>query len=253
MSSHSYSSSNDDDLFEYDPELEDDFNYSINHSSDSSSTEDNIINKINGNIEDIESFVSEKGNVIGTKAALALAFHETVEHFIYSSLPEGDLKSIKITLDNLTNGQYSLINMFHRLEIRISRRMHFLSIFETVFNDETLPEFMVKTFKDVFNFDMTSFHIRTCYISSLSICNHALIIDRSIYQHLSNKLGIPVKQELFDPPTEMTKENHEVDLQSYTQTVVRNIYKSMSEDGLLDQLNQNFSMNSIKFITPNEQ
>lgn len=253
MSNYNYPSGSDDDLFDYDPELEDDLKFSLNQSSDFINAEDNIINKINGNLEDIESFVNDKSNVIGNKAALALAFHETVEHFIYSSLPEGDLKSIKITLDNLTNGQYSLVNMFHRLEIRISKRMHFLSIFEKVFNDDTLPDFMVKTFKDVFKLDMTSFHIKTCYISSLSICNHALVIDRAIYKHLSKKLGIPVKQELFDPPTAMTVEDHKVDLFSYTKTVTNNIYKSMSQDGLLDELNQDFSMNSINFVVPHEE
>lgn len=253
MSNYNYSNDSDDDLFDYDPELEDNLKFTINQSSESFNSEDNIINKIDGSLDDIESFVNEKGNVVGNKAALALAFHETVQHFIYSSLPEGELKSIKITLDNLTDGRYSLMNMFYRLEIKISKRMHFLSIFERVFNDHTLPEFMVKTFKDVFKLEMTSFHIKTCYISSLAICNHALVIDRAMYKHLSNKLGIPVKQELFDPPTQMTQEDHKVDIHSYNEVVTSNIYKAMSQDGLLDQLNEDFSMNSIKFVVPHEE
>jgi hypothetical protein len=245
MSSYGYSS-NDDDLFDYDPDEETSL-----FSSTFQPKEDSFISKVKENAEDIEQFAQDNKLIYDSKASFAMAFYEATEHYIYSSISEANLKSINITLDNLTSGNHSLSTMFYRLELKISRRMHFLSIFETLFSHDDLSESFTEKFYDIFKIKITPFYLKTCYHSSLAICTHALALDRATYRHLSKKLNIPVKQFLFDSPTQMTVQNHKLEIQDYEQIVNTNIIKAIANDGLIQEIAEEFSITPT-FVNTNE-
>ena len=70
-------------------------------------------------------------------------------------------------------------------------------------------------------------------MSSVRICEHAIIMDRALYLTLSKQLGIPVKQYLFDDPKDVEKNSHNVYLDDYQKTVSDDILQRLLENGLI--------------------
>lgn len=241
----SHISSNDDDLFDYDPDLEqkstvNNFSSDETDKSNFNTFENNLYNDIKNHLSDL---VDSGDSVLdGNKVKLALGFHEASYNYFNNINSEAMVKSLSVALDTLTEGGYSLLLMFHRLEMRISRRMHFLSLFQDLFNRSDLSDNFIKSIFDLLKIDINDLYIRACYSSSIAICNHALKLDRAQYKMLSTQLDIPVKECLFANPSDMKEdEDHKVGYLDFSNEIEKNINEMLYNSGLSILVSQEFS------------
>lgn len=226
---------NDDDLFEYDPEQEE--------SKQTSSVNNDFTDSVKDTFENITN-ISHHSD----RNKLAIAFNISTQKFIEAINSEAYNKSIRLVLDKLTNGDFTLINLFHRLEMRIFRRMHFLSLFDELSGSEFKNNSIVKEVLEFLQVDFTDLYIKTCYQSTYNISIFALSLDRAMYITLSKRLGIPVKQELFANPADMEHDKIDVSLAEFEHGILLNVYKSMMENGLSEELSKLLGT-ELKFVT----
>jgi hypothetical protein len=242
-------SSNDDDLFDYDPDLEqkptaNSFSSDEANRSNFTSSENNLYNDIKNHLHDLID--TSDGILDGNKVKLATGFHEASYSYFNNINSEAMVKSVTVALDTLTEGGYSLLLMFHRLEMRISRRMHFLNLFEGLFVSSEISDNFIKSIFELLKVDINDLYIRSCYSSSIAICNHALRLDRATYRMLSEKLDIPVKECLFANPSDMKDdEDHKVGYSDFHDEVEKNINEMLFNSGLSKLVSEEFSTSVI--------
>lgn len=243
MSSHI--SSNDDDLFDYDPDLEEktstnSFAGQTHDTSNFTDSENSIFNEIKNHLNDFPE--SGKSILNDNAVRLALGFHEASYNYFNSVNSEAMVKSLTMAMDALTEGNYSLLVLFHKTEMRISKRMHFLSLFQDLFNETDVSDNFIKSIFDLLKVDINDLYVRACYSSSVAICNHALRLDRATYRLLSEKLDIPVKENLFVNPSDMKpNEDHQVSYTEFSREVEKNINEMMFNSGLSELISKEFS------------
>lgn len=235
----SYISGNDDDLFDYEPEDTTSSNYT------SSDQYHDLLN-------DIKQSVTSSDDLNTDKARLAIAFFQALYRFTEDPKSESFDKSVSIVLDKLTQGDFSLIKKFYELEVSISRRMQFISLFNTSFDNIDLDDTFTK---DLFNFlqiDVTHTYLHACYRTLIHITNHALILDRFIYRSLSDRLSIPVQDHLFDDPAACSSDDHPVYIDDYNSRVNENIYRAIATPDFLQHLSDQ-TESKVTFVTNDQQ
>lgn len=254
---------NDDDLFDYDPEQEESTvkqNYSDNNSS--------FGEQIKSALNDIVSDALDKD-----KFRLAAAFNISTQKFIDSVNEPAFSKTIRVVLDKLTNGDFTLLNLLHRSEMRISRRMDFLLLFKEFLSEEVTDFTNNDIIKDIFGFlqiDATELYVKTCYQSTYRIVQHALEIDRALYKTLCRRLNLEPKQFLLGnhdhakyPEANVTRQqlyissedpecaHHSVSLAHYEKDLVFNVYKALCAEDLNDNISSAFNCN-VHFVNYEE-
>lgn len=228
----SYLSSNDDDLFDYEPE-EDHTEPAISAVDSGPTSKSELYENIKTNLD--SDLDTSDGNLDNAKVKLALSYHIAYAMFLSEVNKDASSKSLHIVLDRLTNGDFSLIKMFYELEMKISRRLIFLDISYSALRDEdskdSFVEFVAKTIGVTFN----EFYKTTCYQSTWNITRHAINIDRAVYLTLSKKLGLPVEQTLFD---DNFKDDHPVGIDIFKNQVQAQLADVLLENGLLEEYSQ---------------
>lgn len=209
----SYSiSDNDDDLFDYDPSQETstqviDQQYTETPVSDISSDDQTkhqreFINSLKTNINDADADLDlhddTKMNVLVSN--LYGSFQEAINTFVGMISKDTFSRSVHITLDELTNGRFSMLNMFHYYESRIISRIALINLFGTVFHndsldadEEAIAPFLQKV-SDLLKINFTKNYYNSTFNVTIDILNHSLTIDKVIYQFLGDKLHLPLNE-----------------------------------------------------------
>lgn len=234
-------SSSDDDLFDYDPENESyqPLSNSETSSSDYSELQNDVLKSIKTNLDEVD--VSP---IHGDKAKFAMAYYAATAKFINVGETQSFIKSSRMVLDTLTNGEFTLLQTYYKYEIKISRKMSFLSIFGNAFTsiENELPEF-AKEVLQILNIDITSLYIEACFKTVVNLTQHTLMIDRYLYKQVANKLNLPVKDYLFVNPADMNLQDHNVYLEDFNEDIYTKIYQSLVTPDLLLELSNDLQTN----------
>jgi hypothetical protein len=227
-------SDNDDDLFEY--EYVETKTDSINEAFKESSSELNDFqNKLNIDIS--ESDIDDKGfNLHGRHIQLSLAYHKAYEQFVYETVPLSLAKSFTITLDTLTNGDFSLISKFYSLEMIISRKLLFLQLSFPALQQGPKYISILKEIGNVLKIEIDDFFIQNFFLTTLEICEFTIKLHQAEYLTLSKRLGIPVNQALFASWEEALETDHNVYLDAFKHDVSERILVSNIENGMLQEI-----------------
>lgn len=208
-----YLSGNDDDLFDYDPSVED---HSSTTSSETSSetthsstdhlhTEyhkkfvEDVKTQLNINLDADLDTGTPKINIITSN--LYASFQEAINGFISSIKNDYFSKSVHITLDHLTNGHFSMVNMFYFYEMKIVRKLALVELFGHIVipeNEQKMPPFL-EEISQALNLNFTQLYYTSTFKSTVNILNHSLTVDRIIYRYLSSRTNIPVDDMLMRP------------------------------------------------------
>lgn len=234
-------SDNDDDLFDYDPNSS--TAESVSFKEESKFTSKELINNFKVAIEN-DSDITNTGNLDSDKIRISNAYYGAYNRFITEIKRDSLAKSLVITLNSLTNNDFSLISMFYDLEMKISRRMLFIDLSNLTFTSKLevdsevkkVYEGFIENVEKIFNIKFNEFYIETFYLSTVSISKHALNLDRAMYLSLSKKLQIPVKQVLFDDRNDMSESDHDVYLDSFKRTIDEMIHQELINNGLMDEI-----------------
>lgn len=230
---------NDDDLFDYEPEDE--------VESTSPSSGHKHVDDFLSAAKDIINEISNDEVVDHNKVKLASSFHLATA--VYYSKVQGPTqeKAIEVILDKITNGEFSLLQMFYTTEALIIQRLHFLDLIERViepnFGISDDDNFTLKELFDLLKIECSPEHIRIFYAPSIAISRFCLNVDRVVYQHLGSKLNIPIKQELIDPHYKVnSSELNNPVVNNYSDTVYPLILKSIATEGVLEKLQEVFNV-----------
>lgn len=204
-------SDNDDDLFNYDP-AQDSVTQTLNPEStkvtaepsadDTSRHHREFVNSIKSNIEDADADLGlhdPKMNPLVSN--LYGSFQEAINNFIGTIQKDHFAKSIHMTLDELTNGKFSMLNLYHHYEMRIARRSALVNLFGAVFREgqelnedgEEVAPFLRKI-SELLNINFTHNYYVSTFNVSIDILNHSLTMDKVIYQFLADRLGLPLNE-----------------------------------------------------------
>lgn len=218
----------DDDLFEYDPDL-DQVQSTVTPSVSNetvtplSKTEKEFFDSIKNNADDdIES----SGNIIGTSLSFAQSFQSTVTAFINTNTQNAAyVKSTIEVLDEITEGRFSLLQYKANLELVISRSMHVLYLTSFLTSDEPFSdsESSIKEVLNLLNLDFNKLYLKTCFHSTLAILQHKLVIDREIYKSTCSHLGVVPHPSLFLEPSEYILSDQSFELKDFIDNIYSNI------------------------------
>lgn len=232
---------NDDDLFEYEYNPEDEAKTEstnpATHTFTKGSSDAQLIDDLKHHFDHEDDHT---GNLHNDKIRLAIAYHLALHNFVEETKVDALGKSISMALNTLTNGDFSLLKLFHETELRISRRMHFINLSHRAFDNTQSEESIAGAIQNIFNIDFTEFYVKTCYLASVRICEHAITMDRALYLSISKQLGIPVKQYLFDDPKNVDNTVHDIHLDDYVKKVNEEILQRLIENGLTQDLSDMF-------------
>ena len=231
--------SDDDDLFEYDPDTEVTQTQAIpqSNTTDLSDREKDLIDNIK------EHFDHTEGSIKGLEITLASAFYNALSTSTDAFNQSATLKSIKMTLDELTDGRYSLIEYFNTIESKIAHKIFFLNLCDAVFEgDQTYADIV----KEIFDIELTNLHLQTVYYPTIQILRHTLELDKATYLQLSEQLNIPVKMCLFENNIEEFSIDDFV-YKLFANKVNANITKDLVGIGLLEKVHEAFDKN-VRFI-----
>lgn len=246
MASHS----NDDDLFEYEPE---ESTAKSTYSSIGNISSDNeLINNIKSNL-DID--IDPSGNLDSGKVQLALAYHMAYERFLEATSRDALSKGVHFVLDRMTNGDFPLLVLFYELEMKISKKMLLLNISKSNLikdNDVAKDGQFISLISSALKIDFTFTYVNTCYASTWNITEHSLKLDRAVYLTLSKKLEIPVKQYLFDDSLSAKYDEHQVHTHHYKDEIVEKVNNVLIEAGLVEELSQIIG-SPIKILLSNDE
>jgi hypothetical protein len=204
----SYLSDNDDDLFDYDPTVEPSDTFTPNDVSSSSSVDSDhhryskdFIEEVKNNFRDnadADLLVSQ-GCISLPISSLYSSFQEAIHAFINSVRHDYFAKTVHLTLDHLTNGHFSMVNLFHRYEMRIVRKIALVELFNQTIakSDEETISPLLNQLSSLLNIDLTKLYYNSTFVSTINILNHTLTVDRVIYRFLATKTGIDVNPLLM--------------------------------------------------------
>lgn len=237
----------DSDLFEYDPE-EDISSPDLEEVKDQTNKQKpSVENFLAQHKELIEILQSSSEQLLDeNKIRLATGLHDATSRFFSKIESPTFDKSVSIVLDKLSNGDFSLIRNYYRVEALITQRILFINLMNSIVGDDQEEDskyFSVRTLLEALKFENVDEHIKIFYYSSLNICRHALTVDRIIYQHLGSRLGITVNPDLIDPhySIDITNLNNPV-INDYADNAYASILASISQQGVLEQLKDTFGM-----------
>lgn len=210
-----YLSDNDDDLFDYDPSLSQDSAPSVEAARSSSTggstssvsgSEKDFVDSFKNNINtDLDADLDSDKNLISAPIShLYSSFHDAVDSFISSVRRDHHSKSVHITLDQLTDGRFSLVNLFYFYEMRLGRRIALVKLFGSIFHrdsDSLSP--LLEEISSLLKIKFTSLYYQSTFLSTINILNHTVMMDRIIYQFLAGKTGLSVQPFLLNDVNEM--------------------------------------------------
>lgn len=225
---------NDDDLFDYEPESNDSSNISIDYETDSlklTQEEQEFVNSI-------KSSQNYFGNLNEAEVKLAVGYLESSYNFIEKeSSPNGHLFALRYTMDELTEGRFSLLELFKTTEMKILRLLSFINLSESIFGDD--GQSFKEILKDIFDIDVGDLHVRLIYNTHLAISRHSLVINRNIYTQLSEKLNIPIEPKLLENNIDV--DEIKISYSNLAENVHTNIIKQLAEEGLTSKVSEAFT------------
>lgn len=207
-----YIGANDDDLFDYDPSLE-----TINETKeDFSKTNLDDISSFNltKDQEQILNQIKEKfsndSDLIGPEDSkkvfvLNSEIYNSLQAAVSTVVVEGVGKShfgkaVHICLDELTNGRFSMLNLYHKYELKICRKIGMIAILDKMAvmkDDETIPG-MLDVLSQVLKTEFTPLFIKSTFNTTVNILIHSLNVDKVIYRFLAQKLGIEPNEQILN-------------------------------------------------------
>ena len=90
-------------------------------------------------------------------------------------------------------------------------------------------------------FENVDDHIKIFYQTSLNICQHTLVLDRIVYQHLGDRLSIAINPDLIDPyySIDIANLNNPV-INDYADNAYVSIIANIAQEGVLEKLKDTF-------------
>jgi len=225
--------SEDDDLFEYDPDQEDTIQTEVKQDYSTS----NLGDQEKELIESIKDhFDASEGSVKGVETILAQSFFRAFTETSLSFKESSTYRATKYILDELSQGRFSLLEYFYVIESKIAHKVFFLELCDSVFDEEQTYSSVVK---EIFDIELSDIHIKTIYHPAIKIIRHTLNIDKATYLQLSEELGMPVKMSLFEDKLD------DIDLDDYSYSkflnkINNNIDNDLVSRGLLDKVIESF-------------
>ena len=238
--------SNDTDLFEYDPE-EDISTPDLEEIKDNTSKQKSTVDDFLSQHKDLLGILQTSSEKLldENKIRLATGLHGATSRFFAKiGSPTFD-KSVSVVLDKLSNGDFSLINTYYRTEALIIQRLLFISLMNTILgldsDEKSEDSFSVKNLLEALKFENVDDHIKIFYQTSLNICQHTLVLDRIVYQHLGNRLSIAINPDLIDPyySIDIANLNNPV-INDYADNAYVSIIANIAQEGVLEKLKDTF-------------
>lgn len=198
---------NDDDLFDYDPSTE------TTHTSDNTETfatepitglskdQEKLLKQVKDNLSNSDAdLIEENGKVNTLRSELYTSFQAAINTLVENIRVEHFSKAINVTLDELTQGRFSMLNLFYKYEIKICRKTTLIALFDKVLltqdDDEKSP--FIETISKLLNLEISPLYIKSSFAATNKILIHSLTIDKIIYQFLAEKLNLPVAKDIIE-------------------------------------------------------
>jgi len=226
---------NDDDLFDYDPDLEHQPNIISDHSVSTLNKEEKDF------VDSIKDSESSGGNINNLETKLSIAYISSSTHFVSNEAsPTGHAYAVRHIMDELSDGRFSLIELFKTTELKIQRLMAFLQISNSIFGID--PKAFQESLKELFDIEVSDIHVRTVYHTHMAISRHSLLLSRALYQNLSEHLDMSVIPELLDDSSDI--DDLDLSYHSIVSNIHQNIIQHFSEHGLSDKVSEVFGLNA---------
>lgn len=235
-------SSQDDDLFEYDPDNE------ISHNSNPhpySNAQPNLVSNEKEFVKNIQNTstlteLSSGATIDGPQVNIAHAFIAASDIFVNQEAPiHAHYYSARHILDELSNGKFSLISMFKSIEYKIYRLMSFLNISDALFGDGGSE--INQILSDNFQAQITPSYISMIYEPHAAICRHSLLLNRAAYQKLGEILEINTIPELLSDNVDI--ENINIQYGKFVNNIESLIFSSLIDQGLTEKVQEEFNLN----------
>lgn len=232
---------NDDDLFNYDPSTES-VNNEPNFSTSSSGTKYNsdILDSISKKFEDDKDI--DTLGMLGIRIKFAQSLVNSYTEFIQRSVVPFH-KAVHETLDEITNGRFSMIHMYNYLEQNILRRLNIRFLLETAFLDQGNISEQFKEFIKNTKMDLDETFIQVHINTTLDINNHVINNERSLYVELAEKLNrVPLSViTSAEPDIGDVLELTYTSSKSYHQDVFEALFASYSDEQYTQKLSSLYS------------
>lgn len=195
---------NDDDLFDYDPENEIEDNNVIDNISNSSQTKtqptNDYVSAVKETLKNTEIDIDDTGL---NKACIkiARAFHDGTNHWIYG-VNELDpyFKSLKYTLDIITDNDFSKIELFYYTEHILGRKILADFLMREVFcldGKEDKGSGIKTVMREMFEIEVSDFFMNIIYNNIYKLNKLSIDIDKLLYIQLGSALNLPLIDELL--------------------------------------------------------
>jgi len=201
-----YINSDDDDLFDYDPEEEVNENDIVENLSDSNQTKsqlsDDYVSTVKETLKNTE-IDTDDGGVNRACIKLAEAFHNGTHHWIHQDENAAPyFRTLSYTLNKLTNNDFSKIELFYHTEHILGRKILVDFLMREVFAVESEKddekEGIQQMMKEMFDVDVSDFFMQIIYENLYILNKHSIMLDRILYTELAHSLDIPVIDGLFE-------------------------------------------------------
>lgn len=199
---------NDDDLFDYDPSTEtstpaEDIVTNVTEEiTGLSKDQEKLLKQVRDNLSNADADLvgDEKGKVNTLRSELYTSFQAAINALVDNVRVEHFSKAINVTLDELTQGRFSMLNLFYKYELKICRKTTLIALFEKVLltqNDDEKSPF-IETISNLLNIQISPLYIKSSFATTNKILLHSLTIDKIIYQFLAEKLNLPVVKDIIE-------------------------------------------------------
>lgn len=200
-----YIPSDDDDLFEYEPENEVQEEATKSHTSSNTSYNSDYIDSVKETLRNTNVDVDSSG-VNQAQVALSTAFYDGTHHWINNDANVNSfVQSVSFVLDQLTDNDYSKIRYFKEVEFKLSKKLLVDLLMREAFNITSSSDYedgIKGIMKEMFDVDFSDLYMKICYTLLYDTNKHVIHLDRIIYTALAAELDFPVKDVLFsDDPS----------------------------------------------------
>lgn len=196
-----YVPSDDDDLFDYEPDNEVQVETSKPHSSSNNSYNSDYIDSVKETLKNTNIDIESSG-VNHPQVALSTAFYDGTHHWInHESNVTSFVQGVTFVLDHLTDNDYSKIKYFKEVEFKLSRKLLVDVLMREAFNVTSSSDYedgIKGIMKEMFDIDFSDFYMKICYTLLYDINRHVIHLDRLVYTALAADLDLPTKDVLFE-------------------------------------------------------
>lgn len=198
----SFLSDNDDDLFDYEPSEDPVADAPVTsfrsntdpaaHSSDDQRFIDDLKNSVTAHHDDdldpIQGFINRG------LSNFYSAFQDAIDTFVNKTGGDALYKSMHLMLDELTQGRFTLMQMFYHYEMRIARKIVLSNLFRNFFaqdQDEISP--MLVELSGLLDIQISDQFYDASFKTTNNIFIHSLTMDLVMYRYLATKTGLPLQ------------------------------------------------------------